>query len=388
MRNAADFPKIRDDRPVSIMKLATAVMNLVATIEAVERPEYLGNTILAEQLIQKLPIAMKHRWGKKVAEEKIPMTLTNVAEFFDTESAIVCAYHNPLLDGRQNKDSKTVLTFSENKEKKDSKCGYCENSHAIATCEQFKGLDVNLRWEWATGKRVCFKCLCKRCKRKKCGKNNCARNHHPLLHYERRESPPTAETPVENSSSGKAGASLVEKINVVRKKQRRVLMKIVPVALEGPNGQVRTHAFLDSGSSVTIIKDDLARRLGFQGRTDPLHSKWMNQITFEDSTSRRVSVKIIGSSETFQLEDIRTLKDLDLPCQPVEMDITECVDLKNMDLPDIAGVTPEIMIGEDYTHVKIPLKVVIGKTHEPVATLTRLGWAVHGPFMVARVLIT
>ena len=111
----------------------------------------------------------------------------------------------------------------------------------------------------------------------------------------------------------------------------------------------------------------------------------MNQITLEDSTTRRVSVKIIGSSETFQLEDIRTLKDLDLPCQPVEMDITECVHLKNMDLPDTAGVTLEIIIGEDYTHVKIPLKVVIGKTHEPVATLTPLGWAVHGPFMAARV---
>ena len=115
-----------------------------------------------------------------------------------------------------------------------------------------------------------------------------------------------------------------------------------------------------------------------------MHSKWMNQITFEDSTARRVSVKIIESSETFQLEDIRTLKDLDLPCQPVEMDITECVQLKNMDLPDTAGVTPEIMIGEDYTHVKMPLKVVIGKTHEPVATLTPLGWIVHGPFMAAR----
>ena len=187
MRNAADFPKIRDDRPVSIMKLATAVMNLVATIEAVERPEYLGNTILAEQLIQKLPIAIKHSWGKKVAEEKIPITLTNVAEFLDAESAIVCAYHNPLLDGKQNKESKTVLTFLDNKEKKDSKCGFCENNHAIATCEEFKGLDINSRWEWATGKRVCFKCLSdkhrmRQCKRKKCGKSNCARNHQPLLH--------------------------------------------------------------------------------------------------------------------------------------------------------------------------------------------------------------
>ena len=71
-------------------------------------------------------------------------------------------------DGKQNKDSKTVLTFSDNKEKKDSKCGYCENSHAIAICEEFKGLDVNSLWESATGKRVCFKCLSDKHRMRQC----------------------------------------------------------------------------------------------------------------------------------------------------------------------------------------------------------------------------
>ena len=41
MRNAIELPKIREDKPESIMKFASAIMNLVATIEALQRPDYL-----------------------------------------------------------------------------------------------------------------------------------------------------------------------------------------------------------------------------------------------------------------------------------------------------------------------------------------------------------
>ena len=79
---------------------------------------------------------------------------------------------------------------------------------------------------------------------------------------------------------------------------------IVPVTLEGPDEKIETHAFLDSGSTVTIIRDNLARRLGLQGYSDPLCSKWMNGMTYEDKTFRRASVTITGDSESYKLKDI------------------------------------------------------------------------------------
>ena len=48
MRNAIELPKIREDKPESIMKFASAIMILVATIEALQRPDYLINPILTE----------------------------------------------------------------------------------------------------------------------------------------------------------------------------------------------------------------------------------------------------------------------------------------------------------------------------------------------------
>ena len=88
-------------------------------------------------------------------------------------------------------------------------------------------------------------------------------------------------------------------------------------------------------------------------------------------------MRVTGNSETFNLKNIRTLKDLELPCQPVTTYISKLSHLKDMDLPETGGVVPEIHIGEDYTHAKIALKVVVGKKNESVATLTPFGWAIH-----------
>ena len=62
MRTVTDISKVRDDKPDSIVRFATAVTNLVATIQALEKPDYLVNPLLTDQLIQKLVVGMKHRW--------------------------------------------------------------------------------------------------------------------------------------------------------------------------------------------------------------------------------------------------------------------------------------------------------------------------------------
>lgn len=48
MRKATDFPKVKDDRPEIVVRYADAITNLVATIEALERKDYLINPILTD----------------------------------------------------------------------------------------------------------------------------------------------------------------------------------------------------------------------------------------------------------------------------------------------------------------------------------------------------
>lgn len=104
MRNVADFPRVKDDKPDSIMKFATAVKNLVATMESREKLNYLVNPILTDQLIQKLSIGLKHRWRKRVKMKKISATLINFANFLSEESETASAYYEHLLDEKYRRD--------------------------------------------------------------------------------------------------------------------------------------------------------------------------------------------------------------------------------------------------------------------------------------------
>ena len=129
----------------------------------------------------------------------------------------VSAYYDPLLEGKHGKESRSVLTFADDNDQRDLKCAYCKKGHAIGTCTSFRKLDTDSRWKWATEKRVCFKCLSKKhllrqCKRKQCQENQCTKAHHPLSHYERRET----VTP-EKASNAESTSSSVEKVNIVRK---------------------------------------------------------------------------------------------------------------------------------------------------------------------------
>ncbi|XP_047988174.1 uncharacterized protein LOC125227843 [Leguminivora glycinivorella] len=42
------------------------------------------------------------------------------------------------------------------------------------------------------------------------------------------------------------------------------------------------------------------------------------------------------------------------------------------------NLKPEILIGQDYYHLQLPLEIVIGSPEEPCATRTPLGWCIHG----------
>ena len=47
----------------------------------------------------------------------------------------------------------------------------------------------------------------------------------------------------------------------------RVLLQVVPVTLYGPGGQLNTHALLDSGSTCSLVVEDIANALNLDGRT-------------------------------------------------------------------------------------------------------------------------
>ncbi|KAG5878003.1 hypothetical protein JTB14_010745 [Gonioctena quinquepunctata] len=67
-----------------------------------------------------------------------------------------------------------------------------------------------------------------------------------------------------------------------------VLLKIVPVTLEGPNGTIERCALCDEASTITIIEEEIANVLGCVGEKEPLTMKWTDDTIKKENGSRKL----------------------------------------------------------------------------------------------------
>ncbi|GBP06863.1 hypothetical protein EVAR_62946_1 [Eumeta japonica] len=114
----------------------------------------------------------------------------------------------------------------------------------------------------------------------------------------------------------------------------RAYLKIVPVELYGPEGSMKVHALLDEGSTVTLIDEQTAQ----------------------------------------------TIRNLKLAPQRVERaTVAAC-----SHLTDIAenliydAAAPCILIGQDNWGLIVSRQIKSGRANQPAASLTQLGWVLHG----------
>lgn len=68
-----------------------------------------------------------------------------------------------------------------------------------------------------------------------------------------------------------------------------IMFRVIPIVLHGKNVSVSTYAFLDEGSSLTLLEDSLADELNLVGDFEPLCSKWTRDTRRREDESRRVT---------------------------------------------------------------------------------------------------
>ncbi|XP_062714292.1 uncharacterized protein LOC134291044 [Aedes albopictus] len=164
--------------------------------------------------------------------------------------------------------------------------------------------------------------------------------------------------------------------------QSKLLFRIIPVTLYGQQGIINTFAFLDEGSSLSMIESSLADRLGVDGYSRPLCLKWTGNVTREENDSKRVAFEIsgLGKTERYWISDVGTTKSLNLPMQtlPVKKLMQDFQHLRGIPIEEYHDAVPRLLIGVDNLKLSLLLKVREGKEGVPVAVKTRLGWCVYG----------
>lgn len=165
-------------------------------------------------------------------------------------------------------------------------------------------------------------------------------------------------------------------------------MSIVPIVLTDPTSGVSlcTHALLDSGADVTLCTQDLFDQLGCNG---PRLKSPLNVVGSKDSGITTLNIVDLlvepeSRGEVYRLNNVRTVEHLPIHISSygTKGDALKYEHLKDLPFADVHPDSVSMIIGLDHPDLLIPQEIRVGKSGEPFAARTSLGWTLQGPVQV------
>lgn len=372
----------RDDQPQSIIEYATIVNNMVVTLKSLGRYDYLQNPQLLEDIETKLPPMLSMLWSNAMMGMQ-RYTLDNLNNWLHQQAKVLSLRSVPKDDKR--KPVHKVFAASENNNSS-STCEPCvcckQQCESIAKCRKFAHRSIEERFDLAKKEFLCFSCLCPghssaRCRRKlRCTVDNCGARHNTLLHTQKTK--PKSVDKSKNSSLDER-----ETCATIPSAEKRTLLKVIPVILRVGETEVCTSALLDSGSTVTLLRADIANKLGATGPAKAVCIQWGDGQESHERNSQVVNIFVKGSfsgARQFSLQGVKTVQRLPQYSQSVNKNRLQnkWPHLCGIPFAEYEGVQLGILIGEDNAFAMAPQRIIKDQSQAPIATKTPLGWVVSG----------
>ncbi|KAL0819980.1 hypothetical protein ABMA28_007977 [Loxostege sticticalis] len=399
------LPKATDSGK-ELKKIASVLRNCVALLRNIKADGYINNPQLVNEVLAKLTPYQRAQYGdyalKVNASSAVDLRVSpnlNLVLDFVTYISRASAFYVPANLGltaasatpaTRGRDKRAVVTHKVNavtdnagkseenigkqeentgksmeKCSADVKCSMCSENHRLQQCDKFKQLKVSERWDYVRDNKLCFRCVGRAHSRSACRSKQrcevCKYTHHTLLHMPKNEPAGQETVTLTNSTSGKA------------------LLKVIPVIVRTSDGREReTHALLDDGATVSIL--DAALGGGGEGPAIPLKIVTARGQSVTDSASRLLEVEVAGPNGEWHRINVRTMRNLNLPGQSVPQHVLrDNKHLRDLDCGEMRGAKPMLLLGQDNYELIISRDLKQGKSGCPVASLTKLGWVVHGP---------
>ncbi|XP_055622405.1 uncharacterized protein LOC129765971 [Toxorhynchites rutilus septentrionalis] len=398
LQKVRSVPPPKHDRLDSLIAFGVAVQNLCDHLEAGGQHAHYNNPMLLSELVEKLPANLKLDWSLykqrcgevniRIFSQYMSMLVRAATDvtLFDPRQHVVqqhravkpekllkdksfCGSHTVEESSKQGKGPHTPVNQNRSSQ---PACLLCQDpNHRVKECHLFGRKSVEERWKTIQQYGLCRQCLgahgrrpCK--SQRRCEVGGCQFRHHPLLH-----SIPPKSNPKES-----------EAVVSYHKTEKRALFRIIPVTLYGNNRSVSVFAFLDDGSSTTLIDEGVVKELGVTGEQLPLCLQWTANVKRSEAESQRVRLEISGGNDLvkYPLADVRTVSSLDLPQQTLRYAELSKIfpHLKGLPVKDYTNAHPRILIGNNHAHVTATLKIREGRAGDPIAAKSRLGWTIFG----------
>ncbi|KAJ6648802.1 Histone H2A.1 [Pseudolycoriella hygida] len=265
------------------------------------------------------------------------------------------------------------------------KCKICKKKcPELSECSTFKSFNLKQKWDAVNNNKLCRKCLRSHngyCRlTKECGVDGCLFKHHPTLHNDQKQQK-TNSNPKQNSNA--TNASVVSN-NFHGTSMPNILFRIVPVTLYNNNKAIKTLAYIDEGSSGTLLEEELASELNIIGNPERLCLLWTNNVHRIEENSSRMNLVISGQDDfnvRYKMKGVRSVKFLGLPAQTINQSelVKRFCYLEGIPLINYENEKPRILIGLPHANLCTQLITIEGNEHQPIASKSRIGWSLHGP---------
>ncbi|GBP02981.1 hypothetical protein EVAR_69129_1 [Eumeta japonica] len=367
------------DRLESMIDFALAVKNIYSTMETCKMESHMNNPMLVKEFVGKLSSQYKLNWAMYPKDHRIPIVKTFsdwIFQIADAASSVVSA-----IPAAKNAN---INTHTEARQFQ-LKCYVCEGEHKVSVCGEFKQLSLQRKWDVVKKNNLCRLCLNKhkgKCfVKKECGANGCKIKHHRLLHNYNDESDPVHIKQNTTMQSNNTSSEMINSHSTTQQTQSKIF-RILPIRLHKKNGFINTYAFLDEGSSVSLIEKEVFDLLDIDSVEQSLCLKWTGNTTRQENSSLKASIDIsnVYNGDTFKLKSVYTVKNLGLPRQTLNMEdmVAKHPYLQGLPIQSYKNIRPSILIGLNNWSVAVPLKIREGPWNQPIATKTRLGWSIQG----------
>ena len=165
------------------------------------------------------------------------------------------------------------------------------------------------------------------------------------------------------------------------RRSQHIFLNLVPVRVRAGDKVVTTYAFLDQGSTATLCKPRLLQRLEISGENANFSLTTVTQEKKDvHSKKAKLSVSALNESHYFDLPEVFCVEQLPTKCNPclTETELKRWTHLQGIEIPELRNKDVQLLIGVDNPELFRTQDERYGRTNEPFAVKTMLGWSIIG----------
>ncbi|XP_075255223.1 uncharacterized protein LOC142347943 [Convolutriloba macropyga] len=282
-------------------------------------------------------------------------------------------------------------------------CVFNDGNHQLFHCPTFKAKTADERLQTVYQLNPCRNCLganhrANNCpSTTNCREQGCGQRHNTMLHGANRRYGRTMTSIVQANSqlsnsrgNGKSFAVINNKDTATTKDMTAAtkttsLLYVMPVILHNKENKVRTCAFIDPGSSLTILLSKTAHEVRLQKETrQQLVLEGANGTDTKSCYTTSTEILNLEDKERYNLKQIYVVENINLPkLREHPGDIARKYDhLRHNNMPTLDNLEVTVLIGQDNINLISPVRVEQGPSTAPSASLFKLGWTISGPHTV------